>query len=1077
MHLSPPDISDPTLPHLSGRLDRRAAQLFFTGGALVSLGGAAAYGLLPIALHGGMQPVLVLGCLLVALMFAGLRWRGVALPLALSVQLAAWCGAAMAGVAALGLGTGVHSQVLGYWPLLVAVVAVLASVRAATVLAAACALMTFALAGIESGPWLGRPSAPGAEGLPLAIVTTVLLLTAGLVTGALIAFVVKRSLGEAREREQRFADLLAMSVDWYWKLDEELRFVHFQSAAGPELDARPDKRLGLTPWEMSDFGLDEEEMDALRADLESRQPFSQLVVRRTDARGRPRIVSCSGRPRFSASGAFRGFWGVGRDITDEMTAQHAVMASETRYRELFERSPTPLVLHRGGRVLDANPAAATMCGAADAQDMAGLDLLALYRDEDSRARELARWQALEDVAIGEGLPVTDLVLQSPAGHALSVQATAVRVMADGGPAILSIYFDVTGRRAAEAALRRSEALLSHLFQTSPGCITLTELATGRYVMVNPGFTRITGYAAEDVIGRSALEIGIWRDPADRERLVQAIDERGHADDMTVVFVTRARALVTLQLSAARFEMAGKSYLVINGSDVTETERARREHAAILQNAPVGIAFVREGRLRTVNPSWERMFGWPPGRLAGEPLSLLWPDAPGDAEISSPAAHGGRRDVPLEFERELRRADGSAFWCRLLGQSLNATLPVDGGTLWIAQDVTERRRIDQALAAALVQAEAASRAKSAFLANTSHEIRTPLNGLLGLARMAQRPTLEPALRQQYLTQLVDSAQSLAEVISDVLDLSKIEAGRLTLESVPFALRELVQTVHRNYLALAQAKGLLLTLLVADDVPQFVQGDPVRTRQVLVNFLTNAIKFTESGSVQIELCRDGAGRIRLAVTDTGPGIDEATQQSLFRPFTQADASTTRRYGGTGLGLSICRELVQLMGGEIGVRSAPGRGSRFWADLPLTPAAAPLDAPTCTELDVARLRGARVLMVEDNPVNMMISVAQLEQWGAQVGQAGDGQQAIEAVDQAVRRGEPYDVVLMDLQMPRMGGKEAARALRERYPASELPIIALTAAALVSERQNALQAGMNDFVTKPIDPQQLLRALSTAL
>ena len=179
-------------------------------------------------------------------------------------------------------------------------------------------------------------------------------------------------------------------------------------------------------------------------------------------------------------------------------------------------------------------------------------------------------------------------------------------------------------------------------------------------------------------------------------------------------------------------------------------------------------------------------------------------------------------------------------------------------------------------------------------------------------MAQRPTLEPALRQQYLTQLVDSAQSLAEVISDVLDLSKIEAGRLTLESVPFALRELVQTVHRNYLALAQAKGLLLTLLVADDVPQFVQGDAVRTRQVLVNFLTNAIKFTESGSVQIELCRDGAGRIRLAVTDTGPGIDEATQQSLFRPFTQADASTTRRYGGTGLGLSICRELVQLMGG---------------------------------------------------------------------------------------------------------------------------------------------------------------------
>lgn len=1073
--LDPTDDPNPPLP--GSRLDRRVGQLFFTGGALVALGGVGAYGLLPLELGEGMRSLLVWGCLLVALMFAGLRWRGAGLPLARSVQLAAWGGSVMAGVAALGLGTGVHSQVLAYWPLLVAVVAVLANVRAAVALALGCAAMAVLLAGNETSGWLGVPVTPPAEGLLLPLVTNGLLLASGLIIGALIGFVVSRSLAEAGEREQRFRELLAMSVDWYWRLDDQLRFVHFQSASGVDLEAAPDRRLGRSPWEMSDFGLDEEEMDALRADLESRQSFSQLLMRRTDARGRPRIVTCSGRPYFSAGGVFRGFWGVGRDITGEMTAQHAVMASETRYRELFERSPTPLVLHRGGRVLDANPAAATMCGVDDAQELDGFDLLQLYRDEDSRARELARWQALEDVAVGDGLPVADFSLHSPAGHALSVQATAVRVMADGGPAILSIYFDVTGRRAAESALRRSEALLSHLFQTSPGCITLTEIATGRYVMVNPGFSRITGHAADDVIGKTSRDIGIWHDLADRARLLQAIDERGSVNDMTVVFVTKQHALVTLRISAARFEMAGKSYLVINGNDVTETERARREHAAILQNAPVGIAFVRAGRLQTVNPSWARMFGWAPGRLAGEALSQLWPDAPDDAEVCRRAAQGGSPDTPLEFERELRRADGNTFWCRLLGQSVNAAHPADGGTLWIAQDITEKRRVDQALATALVQAEAASRAKSAFLANTSHEIRTPLNGLLGLARMAQRPALEPALRQQYLAQLVDSAQSLGEVISDVLDLSKIEAGRLTLESVPFGLRELVQTVHRNYLPLAQAKGLLLTLLIADNVPEQVQGDAVRTRQILVNFVTNAIKFTESGSVQIELGRDEQGRVRLAVTDTGPGISAATQRHLFRPFTQGDVSTTRRYGGTGLGLSICRELVQLMGGEIGVRSEPGQGSRFWADLPLAPTQAPPPAAPAEEPDLSRLRGARVLMVEDNPVNMMISVAQLELWGAKVGQASDGQAAIEAVDQAAQRGEPYDVVLMDLQMPRMGGNEAARALRQRYPARELPIIALTAAALVSERQQALQAGMNDFVTKPIDPQQLLRALATAL
>ena len=1073
-------VSEPTEPNPSpagSRLDRRVAQLFFTGGAAVALGGAAAYGLLPLALGPGMRPLLVGGCLLVALLFAALRWRGTALTLGGSVQIGSWAGAGMAGVAALCLGTGVHSQVLGYWPLLVCVVAVLASVRAAAALAAGCLAMTAALALNETSAWLGVPVLPDPEGLMLPLATNGLLLASGLIVGALIGFVVRRSLAEAREREARFRELLAMSVDWYWRLDDQMRFVHFQKASGVDLEAAPDRRLGATPWGMSDFGLDEEEMDALRADLESRLPFSQLLMRRTDARGRPRIISCSGRPYYSASGAFRGYWGVGRDITGEMTAQNAVMASETRYRELFERSPTPLVLHRGGRVLEANAAAALIFGETDAQTIVGQDLLALYRDDDSREREIARWQALEAVAIGEGLPVADFTLRSPAGHALSVQATAVRVLADGGPAVLSIYFDVTGRRAAEAALRRSEALLSHLFQTSPGCITLTEFASGRYVMVNPGFTRITGHAAQDVIGRTSRDIGIWADPADRERLLKAVDEQGSVTDLSAVCVTRAGARITLRMSAARFDMAGKSYLVINSDDVTETERARREHAAILQNAPVGIAFVRDGQLQTVNPALERMFGRAPGGLAGVALTALWPHAPDDAEVRRLAAQSAAQDSPLEFERELQRADGSAFWCRLLGQPVQAAHPADGGTLWIAQDITERRRVDQALANALVQAEAASRAKSAFLANTSHEIRTPLNGLLGLARMAQPPALDPALRQQYLAQLVDSAQSLGEVISDVLDLSKIEAGRLTLESVPFALRELVQAVHRNYLPLAQAKGLLLTLLVADEVPELVQGDAVRTRQVLVNFVTNAIKFTESGSVQIELGRDERGRVRLAVTDTGPGIAEATQRQLFRPFTQGDASTTRRYGGTGLGLSICRELVQLMGGEIGVRSAPGQGSRFWADLPLAATEAPRPPSPPPEPDPERVRGARVLMVEDNPVNMMISVAQLEQWGAQVGQASDGLQAIDAVKQAAQRGQPYDVVLMDLQMPRMGGHEAARALRQRFSASELPIIALTAAALVSERQQALQAGMNDFVTKPIDPQQLLRALATAL
>jgi PAS domain S-box-containing protein len=1052
------------------------ARLFFAGGGVVSLVGALVFGLLPLALQPGTRTALVGGSVLLGAVFVLLLWQVASLPLAGAVRAAAWSASALTGLVALGLGSGVHSQVLACWPLLITVTAVLAGAGSAAALTAACAAMAAGLALNEAAQWLTAAGAPGGEGLLLPLATLALMLGASLVVGMLISRVVHRSLRQASEREQRFRELLDMSVDWYWELDQQLRFVQVEPSPGMTSGIAPDDHLGLAPWEISDFGLDEDEMDAHRADLEGREPFGRLLLRRADAQGQPRFFSTSGKPRFDADGAFRGYWGVGRDITAEVRAQQAVQASETRYRELFDRSPTPLVLHRGGRVLDANFAAATMCGVDSPDAMVGFDLLTLYRDEASRASALARLRQLERLAIGEGLPVADFVLHSPSGRQLAVQATAVRVMAEDGPATLSIYFDITARRA-------TEALLSHVFATSPGFITLTEMASDRYVMVNPGFTSITGYAAGDVIGRTSGELGLWHDPSDRERLAAAVVQRGSVTGATPVIVTRSGALVSLRLSAARFEMSGQDYLVINAHDITETERARHEQAAILQSAPVGIAFVRKGRFQRVNPSWERMFGSAPGGLVGEPVDALWPDLPGDSDLRAalPREPGEEQapgdSGPLEIEREMRRLDGSVFWCRLLGQAVNPTHPRDGGTLWIAEDITERRRMDQALAHALDQAEAASRAKSAFLANTSHEIRTPLNGLLGLARLAQQPALDATLRQQYLAQIVDSGQNLADVISDVLDLSKIAAGRFTLETAPFGLRELMHAAHRNHLARAHAKGLELTLVLADDAPDAVLGDPARTRQILVSFLDNAIKFTETGCVRMELGWGAQGRVRLSVTDSGPGIDAATQRRLFQPFSQADESTTRRYGGAGLGLSISRELATLMGGEVGVQSEPGRGSTFWAELPLPPASPSTQDLRHTEAGAKPLQGRHLLAVEDNPVNMMIAVALLEQWGARVDQALDGLEAIEAVDRAAGAGDPYDVVLMDLQMPGMGGNDATRALRQRYPAGTLPIIALTAAALASAREEALQAGMNDFVTKPIDAQRLLRALTAVL
>jgi CheY-like chemotaxis protein len=257
---------------------------------------------------------------------------------------------------------------------------------------------------------------------------------------------------------------------------------------------------------------------------------------------------------------------------------------------------------------------------------------------------------------------------------------------------------------------------------------------------------------------------------------------------------------------------------------------------------------------------------------------------------------------------------------------------------------------------------------------------------------------------------------------------------------------------------------------------VAGDPLRVRQIISNYLSNALKFTAQGSVRLLARRlapapgEAEGRVRIEVHDTGTGIDAATQARLFLPFTQADESTTRRYGGTGLGLSICRELAGLMGGQVGVHSQPGVGSCFWAELPLPATTQPTAAPVP---DGASLQGAQLLLVEDNEVNMTIATAILERWGVQVDQAVDGQQALQAVQAAAAQGRHYDAVLMDVQMPVMSGHEATRALRQTEAGRHLPVIALTAAALVTERQEALQAGMNDFLTKPIDAEKLRLSL----
>ncbi|MEO8921828.1 MAG: PAS domain S-box protein [Caldimonas sp.] len=1059
------------LPDSTFRIIARAC---FLGAAVTSLGAAAIVALSTPALTSNARLWLVGALVLYAALALYTRGRGAHRSGALQPSLyAASLGAMLlTAAAALTLHGGLRDPALGVLGLIVCVISAVSSLRAGIVMAA-CAIAEIVLLAFVESRNPGAAAFGAGEPL-LMLLLRCLVVGSGLAAGTLIARVISHYVRAAEERAGQASDLLRLAADWYWEQDRDHRFTQVIDASGRMDSALVDLRLGKTTWELSGSGLDEAQLDAHRADLEAHRSFAGLIMRGRDVDGRARVHSVSGRPRFTPEGIFDGYWGVGQDVTDEMRTQRAFAASETRYRELFERSPSPLFLHRHGVIFDANPSAARLFGFVDAEAMRGTRVVDLHPTGESRQRVEERIQRLERMNVGDGVPVSDFQAHRIDGKRINVQATGVRVDSVGGPATLTILFDITARLAAEAALRRSEAMLSHLFATSPDCITLSEIESGRHTMVNAAFSQLTGYAENEVVGRSATELGLWHDLRDRDRLRAAMESGDRIAEMPASIATRSGRVASVLISAARFSMAGRAYMVVNARDVTLSERTRLEHAAIFERASIGIALTRNRRFVHANPHFEAVFGWSTGSLIGQPGAAVWTDDDDYAEIGRLAGPLLSAGQPFETEREMKKQDGSRFWCRLLGQAVDPDHPGGGGTIWIADDVTERRRLDAALAAARDAAEAASRAKSAFLANTSHEIRTPLNALLGLARLALSETIDAPTRNHYLEQILASAQGLEGILTDILDFSKIEAGKFTIESSPFDLRALLVAVQASYRPPADARGLTLDLRVDERLATIVMGDPVRIRQILGNFVSNAVKFTARGNVCIEAAPGASGGVRLAVVDTGAGIEPELLRLLFQPFSQGDTSTTRRFGGTGLGLSICRQLAELMGGQAGVESRPGAGSTFWAELPLPPAMLQGELLSSEASDNERLQHARVLLVEDNPVNMMIAAATLTQWGVEVSEARDGRMAIEAVREAARSGRPFDLVLMDVQMPVMGGHEAAIELRKAWGPRALPIIALTAAALVSERDLALAAGMNDFLTKPIDPPKLRRTLA---
>lgn len=495
--------------------------------------------------------------------------------------------------------------------------------------------------------------------------------------------------------------------------------------------------------------------------------------------------------------------------------------------------------------------------------------------------------------------------------------------------------------------------------------------------------------------------------------------------------------------------------------------------ALIETSPLGIVTTdKAGRVRVCNSAFGKLFGYRPEEVIGQELDVLvvTPELAREAEAFRKRRMAGDT---VQAATKRRRKNGVLLDVELYAISLVIS-GEDVGSLVLYEDITERKRAEQALLGAKEAAESANRAKSEFLANMSHEIRTPMNGIIGMTQLALEAQLTPEVRE-YLELVNSSADSLLTLLNDILDYSKIEAGKIDFEAVPFALRESLGQTMKTLGHAAHRKGLELAWKVAPDVPEWLVGDCGRIRQVLVNLVGNAVKFTERGEVliSVELQRSGEcfAQLHFAVRDTGIGIASEKQKLIFAVFTQADASTTRRYGGTGLGLAIAQRLVAMMNGEMWVESAPGKGSTFHFTLRLPFPESSLVPPVAAEPSV--LRNVPVLIVDDNETNRIILLETCKNWGMSPLAVADARQAVSALRRENSSEKPFRFAIIDAQMPETGGFTLARQIQQDGRFRDLHTIMLTSAPTSGDVDKEREAGISAVLTKPLQPAELLNRI----